>query len=69
MKTFDEEYNELLSWLKQRRSESDLLPDEAFGLDGSERCVQEQKDNIEYRKRLNELKIKHSVNVKDYLTV
>ena len=62
MKTFDEEYKELLSWLRQRRNESALLSDEVFGLDGSERCIQEQKDDAEYRKRLSELKVKHSVS-------
>jgi hypothetical protein len=61
MKTFKEEYHELLKWRFEKFEESDKLSSEFNGRDGSEQCLQERKDGIEYRKRLKALKEKYNI--------
>ena len=65
MKTFKEEYFELLEWLMERSEESKKLPDDGTGFDAGQRCQQEMKDGKEYRRRLRELEAKHGVKLED----
>ena len=61
MKTFKDEYLELLDWLEERFKESRKLPDDGVGFDDGQQAQQERLDNTEYRRRLRELKVKHGV--------
>jgi len=50
MKTFQDEYRELVEWIIGRREESDKLPRDGIGLGyPSQRGQQEKADNTEYR--------------------
>ena len=61
MKTYKEEYRELIMWLEERLNESKKLPDDGIGFDAGQRAQQERIDDIEYRRRLRELKAKYGI--------
>jgi hypothetical protein len=62
MKTFDDEYRELLNWLKERQKETDKLPNDGTGLDATgQQGRQDYLDNLEYRRRLKALMKKYDM--------
>ena len=62
MKTFKEEYRELLDWLKEQWDYADALPHKDEGLDGGgERGAFTRVYQREYRQRLRALKEKHGI--------
>ena len=65
VKTYKEEYRELIMWLEERLNESKKLPDDGIGFDAGQRAQQEMKDGKEYRRRLRELEAKHGVKLED----
>ena len=68
MKTFDDEYRELIEWLEERLEESYKLPNDTTGLDGGQQYVQQRADDIEYRRRLRELEAKHGITVDELVS-
>lgn len=59
MKTFEEEYEELLEWRFKKWNESDKLPT-APGYDAGESEIQRRKDATAFQKRLKQLKQKYN---------
>jgi len=58
MKTFDDEYRNLLIWYKEKLDDAKKLPN-GVGLDDGQRCRQERLIDNEYRRRLRALQEKY----------
>lgn len=68
MKTFDDEYKELILWLKTEHEKLDSDPEvdrEVKGFDGSEYCARSRVIGDEYRRRLKALRAKYNITAKD----
>jgi len=62
MRTYEEEYHELVEWRMARFEESDKLPKDGTGLGyPDQRSQQERLDGQEYRGRLIKLKEKYNI--------
>ena len=62
MRTYKEEYHELVEWRMARFEESNKLPMDGTGLGyPCQRTQQERLDGQEYRRRLRELREKYNI--------
>ena len=62
---FEQEYQILLKWYKERLEETKKIPYKLNGRDGSERNIAENKIDNEYRRKVRVLKKKYSITTQN----
>ena len=61
MKTYKDEYSLLAIWLQEQLDEARKLPKGGVGFDTGQQAQQKRKVDIEYRRRLRDLRAKHGM--------